>query len=617
MPTWRELIEKIETEEQARGFVQAIRGYAIKNHNALREHMESLIREDYKVHPDRYIDEKTGKPYTAQRLESKLEGMIIDERPEELFDKSTRDRLKLYSHFIQATSYIEQAFNMGDYQQDFTDGMLNEYGRNDMQKLLGNALDDYEALVTEYAEIYSEIKTEAMWTVAPRLNTNASNAFMQINDVMGSCIGLWEKGSEGEEAFLNDTVARMPANVDRGSRDAYGKEKLTFAFDQECKRKASELRKQMDEFESNHAADEAHPHVQAFKEGLADMVRVQTDALQSGIDLIAAAGPRETGYWGLQTFIPQFNTDMMKPENADRFEKALAQYPLDEFFRKGNEIQRLKNDYVNNEKTMTQDEKDAYRVKMGSLKEDMLGLCRKLHGKSLEPTTETLSLFGKPGQLTSVESGFIGKRGLDRMIGDLSSELARTPVPQENTDALDAALAKFNTARSGIFKKESDEHIRLRESAEKIRDNLNKLKSGMKDTPDGARPMTSDEKQDLLAETIDKLNTVSRNADAYIGHSEKNGKAPSTSAGKERLDGAKELKDLTNTLQDALMREQQIEAKRAAVRIDGQKVNKLNLSGLEAKEGKDVKEEERKSSKSVSVSKRSLEKKAAEKDLIL
>ena len=616
MPTWRELIEKIETEEQARGFVQAIRGYAERNYNALKMHMESVIKGDYKAHPDHYIDEKTGQSYTPDELEGKLDEMIADGKPEELFDQSTSDRFKLYGHFIQATSFIEQAFNMGDYQEDFTDGMLNENGRNDMQNLLGKALDDYEALVTEYAEIYSEIKTEAMWTVAPRLNTNASNAFMQINDVMGPCIGLWERGSEEDQAFLNDTVARMPANADRGSRDAYGKEKLTFAFDQECKRKASELRKQLDEFESNRAADEAHPHVQAFKEGLADMVRVQTDALQSGIDLIAAAGPRETGYWGLQTFIPQFNTDMMKPENAESFEKALAQYPLDEFFRKGNEIQRLKNDYVNNEKTMTQDEKDAYRVKMGNLKEDMLGLCRKLHGKSLEPTPETLSLFGEPGQLTSVERGFIGKRGLDRMIGDLSSELARTPVPQENTDALDAALAKFNTARSGIFKKESDEHIRLRESAEKIRDNLNKLKSGMKDTPDGARPMTFDEKQDLLAETIDKLNTVSRNADAYIGHSEKNGKAPSTSAGKDRLDGAKELKDLTNTLQDALMREQQMEAKRAAVRGVDHGVNKLNLAALEAKEGKGAKAEERKRSNSISGSERAMEKKAAEKGLL-
>ena len=609
MPAWRELIDKIETEEQARGFAQAIRGYAERNFNVLKAHMESVIKEDYKAHPDHYIDEKTGQPYTAERLESKLDAMIADEKPEELFDQSTSDRMKIYGYFIQSTAILEQAFNSQEIQIDFTDGMLNENGRNDMQNLLANSLDTYE-------EVYNEMKREAM-SVTPRLNTNASNAFMQINDVMGSCIGLWEKGSEGEEAFLNDTVARMPANVVRGSRDAYGQEKLTFAFDQECKRKASELRKQMDEFESNRAADEAHPHVQAFKEGLADMVRVQTDALQSGIDLIAAAGPRETGYWGLQTFIPQFNTDMMKPENADRFEKALAQYPLDEFFRKGNEIQRLKNDYVNNEKTMTQDEKDAYRVKMGNLKEDMLGLCRKLHGKSLKPTPDTLSLFGKPGQLTSVDSGFIGKRGLGRMIGDLSSELARTPIPQENTDALDAALAKFNTARSGIFKKESDEHIRLRESAEKIRDNLNKLKSGMKDAPGGARAMTSDEKQDLLAETIDKLNTVSRNADAYIGHSEKNGKAPSTSAGKDRLDGAKELKDLTNTLQDALMKEQQIEAKRAAVRVVDHGVNKLNLAALEAKEGKKEKTVVRMRSNTFDGKKRVMEKKGAGKDMVL
>ena len=617
MPTWRELIDKIETEEQARGFVQAIRGYAERNFNVLKAHMESVIKKDYKAHPDRYIDEKTGHPYTPDKLEDKLDEMIADEKPKELFDQNTSDRMKIYGHFIQSTAILEQAFNSQEIQIDFTDGMLNENGRDDMQNLLGKALDDYEDLVTEYAEIYSEIKTEAMWTVAPRLNTNASNAFMQINDVMGPCIGLWERGSEEDQAFLNDTVARMPANVVRGSRDAYGQEKLTFAFDQECKRKASELRKQMDEFESNRAADEAHPHVQAFKEGLADMVRVQTDALQSGIDLIAAAGPRETGYWGLQTFIPQFNTDMMKPENAESFEKALAQYPLDEFFRKGNEIQRLKNDYVNNEKTMTQDEKDAYRVKMGNLKEDMLGLCRKLHGKSLKPTPDTLSLFGKPGQLTSVDSGFIGKRGLGRMIGDLSSELARTPIPQENTDALDAALAKFNTARSGIFKKESDEHIRLRESAEKIRDNLNKLKSGMKDAPGGARPMTSDEKQDLLAETIDKLNTVSRNADAYIGHSEKNGKAPSTSAGKDRLDGAKELKDLTNTLQDALMKEQQIEAKRAAVRVVDHGVNKLNLAALEAKEGKKEKTVVRMRSNTFDGKKRVMEKKGAGKDMVL
>ena len=202
MPTWRELIEKIETEEQARGFVQAIRGYAERNYNALKMHMESVIKGDYKAHPDHYIDEKTGKPYTPDKLEDKLDEMIADEKPKELFDQSTSDRMKIYGHFIQSTAILEQAFNMGDYQEDFTDGMLNENGRNDMQNLLGKALDDYEALVTEYAEIYSEIKTEAMWTVAPRLNTNASNAFMQINDVMGPCIGLWERGSEEDQAMI-------------------------------------------------------------------------------------------------------------------------------------------------------------------------------------------------------------------------------------------------------------------------------------------------------------------------------------------------------------------------------------------------------------------------------
>lgn len=591
MPAWTELIEQIETEDQARKFEQTVREYTIKKVNDLTEHMRSGIRTDYEAHPEKYIDKKTGKPYTPEKFETRLDNMIVDGEHKDLFDERTLKEFALFSHVLQATAMIEMSFGSDGILSCFTQGKLNEHGKSDMRNFLGRELDNIEAEPGN-AAYFEEMKAQAIWSKSPRLNTNSVNVFMQLNDVLGNFLGLWEKGSKEEEEFLQNTVVKISMNHELGVKDKNGADKLTAEFDLECKRMAYELGKRLDGYEAGREADKDHPHVQAFKAGITDMARVQTEALQSGIDLVAAGGSCETAYWGLQTFLPQFNAEMLKAENADSLERALAQYPLDDFFKKGNEIQRLKNDYVNNRKHMSRDEKTAYRIKLDNLKEDMLEVCRDLYEKSLDPTPETLSLFGKADQLTSVEKGFIGKRGLNHMIGELGRELARTPILRKHTDALDAALTKFSTARSGVFKKESDEHIRLRETAEKVRDNLKKLKNGMMETLDGPTPMNSEEKQKLLAETINKLNTLSKNADLYIGHREKNGKAPSTPAGKERLAGAKELKGLTSILQEVLNKEEQIEAKRMAVRV-GQKVKDTNLSALVAKEGMEPKAEEK------------------------
>ena len=146
-------------------------------------------------------------------------------------------------------------------------------------------------------------------------------------------------------------------------------------------------------------------------------------------------------------------------------------------------------------------------------------------------------------------TGFIAHRGLGGVVGKLERDLSM--APSEQVEKFGNSLNKFNTSRASIFKKESDEHKAMREAAEKVQENMKKLQEGTTlDQKTGKpRPMTENEVTDLLKETRNSIKALNEKTDQYIAHATPNGKEPSTTAGKERLAGARELKELSGQLQ--------------------------------------------------------------------
>ena len=89
---------------------------------------------------------------------------------------------------------------------------------------------------------------------------------------------------------------------------------------------------------------------------------------------------------------------------------------------------------------------------------------------------------------------------------------------------------------------ELSENKAMREATEKVQENLNKLKD--------SKNLSADERSRLKKETMDAIDKMDKMTDQYIRHASPNGKEPSTAAGKERLAGARELKEFSKSMKE-------------------------------------------------------------------
>ena len=398
-----------------------------------------------------------------------------------------------------------------------------------------------------------------------RLNYDDVSVFMNIREGLDIFLG-------GDENFPG-LMDRLFETYKKGSKHHDGDRKSeTFGqldpeYEKEVKELASEVIEKIDEYGKNRAKDEAHPHAEALREGIADQIRIEAESVRDGLHLMSDDKTREKAFEGTQSLRTQLGRDMMKPENADKLEEALKDYPLDKFVQKGNEIQRAKNEIVKKEDDLTPKEKADLENDLTDKKKEMAEIAGDLREKSVNPTQETASLFKKDA-LNAREDSFAGKKGLEGIVESYGTEKAerefspKADIPDKEMEGLDSSLELFNKDSAGPDRKESEQHKGIREAAEKVQDDLKKLKSGaVTDGTGETRPLTPEEKQNLMMDTVDDLNDLSQKTNAFISGSMKNDNAAPDAPTNDQLMGARGIRDQINGLQDAVMTEYQRESR--------------------------------------------------------
>ena len=398
-----------------------------------------------------------------------------------------------------------------------------------------------------------------------RLNYEDVSVFMNIRDGIDIFLG-------GDENFPG-LMDRLFETYKKGSKHHDGDKKSeTFGqldpeYEKEVKELASEVIEKIDEYEKNRVKDEVHPHAEALREGIADQIRIEAESVRDGLHLMSDDKTREKAFEGTQTLRSQLGRDMMKPENADKLEEALKDYPLDKFVQKGIEIQRAKNELVKKEDDLTPKEKNDLENDLADKKQEMTEIAENLREKSVNPTPETASLFKKDA-LAAREDSFVGKKGLEGIVESYDTEKTerefspKADIPDKEMEGLDSSLELFNKDSAGPDRKESEQHKGLREAAEKVQENLKKLKSGVVTDGTGEmRPLTPEEKQNLMTDTVDDLNDLSQKTNAFISGSMKNDNAAPDAPTNDQLMGARGIRDQINGLQDAVMTEYQRESR--------------------------------------------------------
>ncbi|MBR7088072.1 MAG: hypothetical protein IKI38_01850 [Mogibacterium sp.] len=428
-----------------------------------------------------------------------------------------------------------------------------------------------------------------------RLNYDDVSVFMNIREGLDIFLG-------GDENFpglmdrLFETYKKASKHHD-GDRKSETFGQLDPEYEKEVKELASEVIEKIDEYEKNRVKDEAHPHAEALREGIADQIRIEAESMRDGLHLMSDDKTREKAFEGTQTLRTQLGRDMMKPENADKLEEALKDYPLDKFVQKGNEIQRAKNEIVKKEDDLTPEEKADLENDLLDKKKEMAEIAGALREKSVNPTPETASLFKKDA-LNAKEDSFAGKKGLEGIIESYGAEKAerefspKADIPDKEMEGLDSSLELFNKDSAGHDRKESEQHKGIREAAEKVQENLKKLRSGVVTDGTGEmRPLTPEEKQNLMTDTVDDLNDLSQKTNAFISGSMKNDNAAPDAPTNDQLMGARGIRDQINGLQDAVMTEYQREsrlqkereARHAGAGVKESKQPEVNAAEVESK----------------------------------
>ena len=124
-----------------------------------------------------------------------------------------------------------------------------------------------------------------------RLNYEDVSVFMNIRDGIDIFLG-------GDENFPG-LMDRLFETYKKGSKHHDGDKKSeTFGqldpeYEKEVKELASEVIEKIDEYEKNRAKDEAHPHAEALREGIADQIRIEAESVRDGLHLMSDDKTRE------------------------------------------------------------------------------------------------------------------------------------------------------------------------------------------------------------------------------------------------------------------------------------------------------------------------------------
>ncbi|MBE5861558.1 MAG: hypothetical protein E7295_01755 [Lachnospiraceae bacterium] len=171
---------------------------------------------------------------------------------------------------------------------------------------------------------------------------------------------------------------------------------------------------------------EETPRVREYRKQILKGFENELQNLSEGYSLKQQGELVGEGAIGFHGLLPNINLECFLPENAQRTERTLRDYPLDRFLRLSNEVQAAHVAYVLGKEERGKERNEAMREEIYKKKRELLSVSRELYDKSQRPTPQILALFGKKEYLTRKE-GFIGKTGLTGVIGDLEKELGKAP----------------------------------------------------------------------------------------------------------------------------------------------------------------------------------------------
>jgi hypothetical protein len=594
MPTWEELVGKIETKEQFVRFATSLRSAIEEEEKKIVAIKRSQILADYQLNPQKYLDSK-GVPYTKEKMESeKVDKMIADREPAEFFDQDTKTYLEELTGVLTTTGLLKTSINETyDQFKPVKNDKVTAYGKQILKEYIADRFDTVShPFLVPVLEEQKELLAEPLKEEIPPLNATDVETFMNLMSPAQELGELFEELAPLPEKIVSDIMGKVATNTvisDNGNDPEpkiFNKE-----YDAECKTFAKDIYDKVESAKNKVVDDPDHPAASSFQMEILNFMQIEADALVNGIHL---KDPKFTnqGFRLMSTLGPQLNFNMFKPENAAQLEEALKEYPLDKLAHLCNEMQKRQNEYTKNVLKMSDEEKKSYQSWMESKNAELLELSKDLYEKSLNPGAKTLSLFGSPDMLKNQERGFIGNRGLRSTIDTLNEHFVKPAIPAAHIRKLDDTLNDFFTKRAFFFKNESAAHEAVLDTAELILTNLKKLHQGTYTDKDGkVRPLGLEEKEALINETVDKLNTLSSATDNYIDHATKNGtKTPSTPTGKVRLSAAQDIKALIPEIQETLAREQEKDyklSKNTFMTVETNKVAKnaerksLNLKELQ------------------------------------
>lgn len=365
-----------------------------------------------------------------------------------------------------------------------------------------------------------------------------ANFLFFMYDNQGVFEGTMEKNMEIQGSMKNLTVQSDPP----------GKQRLTPEGDKRVKDTARDYRERIERYDKE-TLDQtpASPAKDLHHELLRGIGR-DLGYMEQGISGTQDPEFMGAGSGAVESLLPQLDTKLFQPDRIEQTSKTLQEYPLDKYVKLGNDLQEKHADYELGKESRSDVENARLWKEMREDKQNLLSMARDLYEKTKNPTPDQMALFGNKEYMVG-KNGFIGIRGLEGMIGKLEKDLLSITTTAEMQELGDS-LGQFNTARAGIFKKESDEHKAMREATEKMQENMKRLEEGtVIDKETGKpRPMNASEREGMIKETWDSIRTMQEKTDQYIAHAAPNGKQPNTSAGKERLAGAMKLKGFADRM---------------------------------------------------------------------
>ena len=465
----------------------------------LRQYLESIrkYREDF----DKFRDDLWNK-----RVHSKQEMEDADNRLNAFLDSHNTEEFKK----IQYTSKTFFARRLGYAREEAADF---EMPAKDTPRLTNDVLKSVE----HFADVIDQIGAPDFF---PGINEKRFELLQNIGT------NTLEKRGPHKELYLNDD------------------------YDREYKDFADDAYKKLVEYQKNYVADKDHPRAETFKAACIEMAKISAEAIRAGKPLLKEEDGREISFWALGSLLPQLKAGFMKPEFADQLESGLEDFPLHKLAKNAIELQRMNMDYMYGQDIMTPQEKDERFYAMREKKAAMLELTRDLKEKVADPKDNVVALFGKKDLLTA-KNQFAGSRGLAKLEKEYMKEFAVTYIPEGLKEGIQTSLAHFS-GHAGITlrNKESEEHADIRRGMEDLLERLSVLEKGMTPGPDGRdRPFTYDEKMGFIFEAQQSAGEIGIMLDGYIEKGDTKDKL--------RLQGATEIKDFIEKLQDSLLKEQE------------------------------------------------------------